>query len=432
MYTLTLIEIFEEIKCVYLPVIYKQPSGYDTSFGSALFEGDTSIGSALFEGDTDRTNDIEKTILRLESLHRDIYNDDFDILKHIDVCDETKNFLCKDVCDCFMDKLNTSNIDSFLDNVKLMDKNLNQFKTIQESLKPFKKKTHKKDNLCASKEVLPSMKFLDTGDLYKDAIKAQSISMLKQKELGCFSRDFLLSDSIHNDKSSYDYNEIKSHNISNSIQFSYVNDKDQESENNNNKYNIPDLKPTKIDKTISFHVYYNTYFETYHITDYEIEKKYFPEIEFVDTIKDKNKLESLICKETVLSLSDLKNFIIIVNKHDEGVIIREVKEKIMYNYTISEDVKDKIKSSILVGKIIDICGMKDNEQQTKLIKRIIPSILYEVGLKKKRYSDGNYWYGLKPNNVSVDPKLTSLDEYVKFRVKESLLIEKTFATNVSN
>jgi len=82
-----------------------------------------------------------------------------------------------------------------------------------------------------------------------------------------------------------------------------------------------------------------------------------------------------------------------VNKiHEHYKIIKFITKY----YTISTNVKDRMKFTDIYDKILSISSVNsinlgvDKSQ----LKNNLPLILKNMGLEKKRYSDGIYWYGL--------------------------------------
>jgi hypothetical protein len=76
-----------------------------------------------------------------------------------------------------------------------------------------------------------------------------------------------------------------------------------------------------------------------------------------------------------------------INKVDFNVI----KELITSKYIINTNEEDKIKSLFLIEETMNL--LKINNYVCP--KSALPGLFLECGLKKKRYSDGIYYYGLK-------------------------------------
>lgn len=76
-----------------------------------------------------------------------------------------------------------------------------------------------------------------------------------------------------------------------------------------------------------------------------------------------------------------------INKVDFSVI----KKLITSKYTINTNEEDKVKSLFLIEETMNL--LKINNYICP--KSALPGLFLECGLKKKRYSDGIYYYGLK-------------------------------------
>lgn len=93
---------------------------------------------------------------------------------------------------------------------------------------------------------------------------------------------------------------------------------------------------------------------------------------------------------------------------DKRCPLEKEKRLILYyinsNYNISNNVENRIKVSILLDNVQKELRINDVN-----LKYRFTSILYEIGLQKKRYSDGMYVYGIQPKS-----ELKIVDkEYVK-------------------
>ena len=82
-----------------------------------------------------------------------------------------------------------------------------------------------------------------------------------------------------------------------------------------------------------------------------------------------------------------------VNKiHEHYKIIKLISKY----YTISTNVKDRMKFTDIYDKILSISSVNsiNLDMDKSQLKNNLPLILKNMGLEKKRYSDGIYWYGL--------------------------------------
>lgn len=86
-------------------------------------------------------------------------------------------------------------------------------------------------------------------------------------------------------------------------------------------------------------------------------------------------------------------------KHSNSINYFEMEEKLIkahikYNYTINSDPADKIKSTDLYNIIIE-SRVIEKIQNPESFKVRLSKYLQSIGLSKKRYSDGIYYYGIK-------------------------------------
>ncbi len=155
-------------------------------------------------------------------------------------------------------------------------------------------------------------------------------------------------------------------------------------------------------------------------------KNQMPEIEVISEIFLKDEAEikefsQLIMHEIFYSADDLRkivNFYLSKN-NTECPSISAIRKYINANFTLDSDITNRIQFKVLFD---DICsGMNINSKYHEAIKRSLPLLLTELGLAKKRYSEGIFWYGLKKMSGLLGPidlnknidKLTS--EIVKLR-----------------
>ena len=122
-------------------------------------------------------------------------------------------------------------------------------------------------------------------------------------------------------------------------------------------------------------------------------KKYF-EIE-------NNEIDSNI-NITLISLfhekyfDDEKSLIDKINSFKElfnidDTLKRDVKTFISCNYNITDDINDKMKASELFNEIYKFLKIEEKIN----IRNKLTNFLLDIGLKKKRYNDGIYYYGLR-------------------------------------
>lgn len=198
---------------------------------------------------------------------------------------------------------------------------------------------------------------------------------------------------------------------------------------------IKDLVTKQKDADKKLYIYYNNYFETIHILEKEINHKYFPELLFIDSIDEpqKEKLESMFSEDISLSKDEIVNIIAVFKKCNNKNIVDIVKTELANKYEISDSIEHKIKSSLLLKELIKSCEIKENKD-VKIVTRNFSKILTDMGLKKKRFNDGNYWYGVKrrdvftTNDEFTDLNNVSYDKYISKRSTNTLNINEYFTS----
>ena len=127
---------------------------------------------------------------------------------------------------------------------------------------------------------------------------------------------------------------------------------------------------------------------------------WMPEIEVISELylKDESevtKFSELIMHEIFYSADDLRKMInfYLSKNNTECPSISAIRKYINANFTLDSDITNRIQFKVLFD---DICtGMNINLKYHEAIKRSLPLLLTELGLAKKRYSEGIFWYGLK-------------------------------------
>lgn len=158
-------------------------------------------------------------------------------------------------------------------------------------------------------------------------------------------------------------------------------------------------------------------------------KSLFPEIEIIDQLTDfeisdnlfltllnsfVNKLKNPFENKTQFeqlydtfkkSCVSLKNKTTSNTTYPDSV---ELLSHIKNNYTFDNDIEHRIKFSKLLNDISN--EMHIHESHLTFIKSILPQLLKELKLEKKRYSDGMYWFGIVKNNLKSD--VTNTEVYI--------------------
>ena len=124
----------------------------------------------------------------------------------------------------------------------------------------------------------------------------------------------------------------------------------------------------------------------------------FPEINLISSIDlDKEKLETIkeLNKDIFVNFEDAKsrvNRVLNAKIIDSKLSIDEIKNIIKKYFMININPQDCIKFTNIWTTISN--EIKVSDSYVNYIKRQLPNILSDLGLQKKRLSDGIYWYGL--------------------------------------
>ena len=173
-----------------------------------------------------------------------------------------------------------------------------------------------------------------------------------------------------------------------------------------NNYHFINSNNSLLDGGNHYNIYYNDQFNNIIIVsendDYIYKNtklsNYFPELKFL--------INSQLSEKQLKEIKDLigeifVNFEDATDKIDrilnEKVInskltIDEIKKLINKYFTLNSNIKDCVKFTNILNTINS--EIKVSDSYVNYIKRQLPHILLDIGLQKKRNSDGIYWYGL--------------------------------------
>jgi hypothetical protein len=125
-------------------------------------------------------------------------------------------------------------------------------------------------------------------------------------------------------------------------------------------------------------------------------------IKIVDAFKSEfnNKLYDRI-DEFNISLLTIASFVSINNQHiseRDKICIEEksIKEFINNNYTITTNLEHRLKASDIQEFILNSNKCQVDKEKISGFKNRLSKYLKDMGLEKKRYNDGYYYYGLEP------------------------------------
>lgn len=166
------------------------------------------------------------------------------------------------------------------------------------------------------------------------------------------------------------------------------------------------------DKTCN--IYFNNQFNNIciilHAEDFisnnEHIKVLFPEMQLLISAKlDDKQIETIAILHTDIfvdfedALTKI-NEIINDNVVNSKLSISQITNLMKKHFTFSSNSKDCIKFTNVL-KIIN-SQLKITDHYTRYMKRQLPFILVDLGLKKKRLADGIYWYGLIKKTTEVN------------------------------
>ena len=165
--------------------------------------------------------------------------------------------------------------------------------------------------------------------------------------------------------------------------------------------------------TIDYYIFFNKFFLTVLIikkfdymdsvfgsdTKFNI---YFPELKLIKEVSLKNEEEKNAIYNDIKYITDEEELVntidCILKKYidiDTNTKPSFEKIKLYINkvYTITSNLEDRIQFNDIYKQILKDINIKEEYKST--IYKILPLVLKDIGLDKKRYSNGIYWYGLK-------------------------------------
>ena len=130
-----------------------------------------------------------------------------------------------------------------------------------------------------------------------------------------------------------------------------------------------------------------------------------------------------LINEIFVNLEDARDKIDrILNKKviNSKLSIDEIKTLINKYFTINTNIKNCVKFTNILNTIYS--EIKVSDSYVNYIKRQLPHILLDIGLQKKRNSDGIYWYGLLVK-TELDNQETPLKSMADYKPVTDLDIE---------
>lgn len=144
-------------------------------------------------------------------------------------------------------------------------------------------------------------------------------------------------------------------------------------------------------------------------------------IDFIE--KEFNKSQFINVDEINKKLWFTSQFIEFSNTHNKSINIasseeNQVKHFFDMNYTINNDINHKMKASNLYDSIIMSNFVKLDNDKLSGFRTRLSKYLKDIGLQKKRYNDGFYYYGIVKKDVPAFSSYNTNDNNQHFTIEE--------------
>lgn len=218
-----------------------------------------------------------------------------------------------------------------------------------------------------------------------------------------------------------------------------VDDSNYES-NFSNYMSLDNFSESLLDFHKDYHIYFNNQFNNVIILDAHSDfigsnekiKRIFPEIIFVAKErlgKESYEEVSKLASDIFVNVDDVKtklNKILHDKVIDSKLSIDEIKYLIKKYFAIDTNPEHCIKFTN-IWEIIS-SELRVSESYVNYIKRQLPIILQDLGLNKKRLSDGIYWYGLVRKPLE---SLIPSNEFKQFGVQDEPIPPAEFKSTLN-
>lgn len=155
------------------------------------------------------------------------------------------------------------------------------------------------------------------------------------------------------------------------------------------------------------YVYYNTHFNKVIALEEKIDTSIFAELTFVTNIEGKEddiiNLKETLEKNYFFNIDQLEVFIKYYDTKDKTISEQKVKKFMNDYFEFDHSVENRIRFTVLLNKLTGFMALTD-PKDLKIVKQLLPRVLKSLNLTKKRYSDGNYWFGIKTKNLYANTK----------------------------
>jgi len=168
-----------------------------------------------------------------------------------------------------------------------------------------------------------------------------------------------------------------------------------------------------INGNVDHAIYYNKHFNTAIIVDASVMlKEYrdtiFPELQILfeldnSKMSEIDELKKILPNLTFLNEMDCTDYLdaFIFKKHNRRIASDDAKRALNKLYQITAEPEHKIKFSEIYNRLKEY--MKLNDENSQILKHILPNILLEIGLHKKRITSGIYYYGCIEKTLNAEP-----------------------------
>lgn len=174
---------------------------------------------------------------------------------------------------------------------------------------------------------------------------------------------------------------------------------------NNSKLHFKTIKTNKCYNTL---ICFNKYFynivmlseKDINVGDLE---KMFPELKLIqslfiendDIMNDiRNNITHMTEVETINeNINNVMNNYSTTKKYPDRPTFDSIKNYIQSVYKITSYVEDKIQFSVILDRVCAEMNYNMDMKRT-IVNKILPLVLKDLGLNKKRYAQGVFWYGL--------------------------------------
>jgi hypothetical protein len=198
---------------------------------------------------------------------------------------------------------------------------------------------------------------------------------------------------------------------------------------NNSKLNFKTIKTSQRNNTL---ICFNKYFyNVIMLSEKDISVNdlgiMFPELKlvqslFIETAEIMNDIRNTITHMTEVdiineNINNVMNNYSTTKKYPDRPTFDSIKNYIQSVYKITSYVEDKIQFSVILERVCT--EMKYNVDIKRcIVNKILPLVLKDLGLNKKRYAQGVFWYGLVEEKEKQPQRLAPVKNFT-IRIREN-------------